>query len=252
MWQINVVNLSFTYSFRSLDIPTWSILYTQDSASPIMEELINFHDFTIIIITIITTLVGLNLLFICNYKITDQYLVQNQTTEILWTILPVFILLLIASPSLKALYLLDDPFSPNITIKATGHQWYWSYEYSDFPDLEFTAYILPEVDLLPQYNRLLETDNRVVLPLSTPIRVITTGGDVIHSWTVPALGVKADAIPGRLNQISFSINRPGIFYGQCSEICGTNHRFIPIKLEAVPIKNFIDWVNSNNSSDGWI
>ena len=187
----------------------------------------------------------------CKYKLSDRFLVQNQTTEILWTVLPVFILLAIASPSLKALYLLDDPFSPNITIKATGHQWYWSYEYSDFPDLEFTSYIIPEIDLPNNFNRLLETDNRVVLPLNTPIRVITTGGDVIHSWTVPSLGVKADAVPGRLNQITFSVSRPGVFFGQCSEICGANHRFIPIKLEVVPIKTFINWVNSNESPGGW-
>ena len=177
------------------------------------------------------------------YKRSNRFLVQNQTTEILWTILPVFILLLIASPSLKALYLLDDPFSPNITIKATGHQWYWSYEYSDFPDLEFFSYIIPESDLKLEDIRLLETDNRVVIPLNTPVRVITTGGDVIHSWTIPSLGVKADAVPGRLNQIIFSVKRVGVFYGQCSEICGANHRFIPIKIEVVPIKSFINWVN---------
>lgn len=184
------------------------------------------------------------------YKISNRFLVQNQTTEILWTILPVFILLIIASPSLKALYLLDDPFSPRITIKATGHQWYWAYEYSDFPDLEFTSYIIPEVDLTENRNRLLETDNRVVIPFNTPIRMITTGGDVIHSWTVPSLGVKADAVPGRLNQIIFSIKRPGVFYGQCSEICGANHRFIPIKLERVPMKTFINWVELSESFGG--
>lgn len=169
----------------------------------------------------------------------------------MWTIIPVFILLIIASPSLKALYLLDDPFSPRITVKATGHQWYWSYEYSDFPDLEFSSYIIPELDLNMNNRRLLETDNRLIIPTNTPIRVITTGGDVIHSWTIPALGVKADAVPGRLNQIIFSAKRPGIFFGQCSEICGANHRFIPIKLEIVPIKTFINWVEINESQDGW-
>nr|YP_009710395.1 cytochrome c oxidase subunit II [Ampithoe lacertosa]QFX74897.1 cytochrome c oxidase subunit II [Ampithoe lacertosa] len=223
-------------------MPTWSMLYMQDSASPMMEELSYFHDFTMIIISMITMLVGLNMLFMYKYKMSNRFLVQNQTTEILWTILPVFILLMIASPSLKALYLLDDPFSPSITIKATGHQWYWAYEYSDFPDLEFTSYMIPEVDLTENSNRLLETDNSVVIPFNTPIRMITTGGDVIHSWTVPSLGVKADAVPGRLNQMMFSIKRPGVFYGQCSEICGANHSFMPIKLESVPMKTFINWV----------
>lgn len=165
--------------------------------------------------------------------------------------MPVFILLLIATPSLKVLYLLDDPFSPNLTVKAVGHQWYWSYEYSDFPDLEFNSYIVPTSDLNPQESRLLETDNNIVLPINTQIRVITTAADVIHAWTIPALGVKVDAVPGRLNQLIISITRPGIFYGQCSEICGANHRFIPIKIEAVPITTFLNWVNNYNLFGGW-
>ena len=155
---------------------------------------------------------------------------------------PVFVLFIIAVPSLKVLYLIDDPFSPNLTIKAIGHQWYWSYEYSDFPDIEFNSYILPESDLTLSDRRLLETDNRLVVPVDSKIRVITTAADVIHSWTIPSMGVKADAVPGRLNQTIFSTNRTGIFYGQCSEICGANHRFIPIKIEVVPIKNFSDWL----------
>lgn len=228
--------------FNPSEISTWSILSFQDSASPGMEQLIMFHDFTIIIITLITRLVGIRILFIFYYKITNRFLLQEQVIEIIWTACPVFILLLIALPSLKTLYLLDDPFNPNLTVKAIGHQWYWSYEYSDFPHIEFDSYIVPREDS-QRFARLLETDNSVVLPIHTQIRVITTGADVIHSWTVPALGVKADAVPGRLNQIIFSINRPGIFFGQCSEICGSNHRFIPIKIEAVPIIRFISWVS---------
>ena len=177
---------------------------------------------------------------------------QNQTIEIVWTILPVFILIIIASPSLKALYLLDDPFSPNLTIKTIGHQWYWSYEYSDFPDIEFTSYIIPLRDLKIGSIRLLETDNNLILPVNNQIRMIIRASDVIHSWTIPALGVKADAVPGRLNQIMFSLKHVGVFFGQCSEICGANHRFIPIKLESTPIKNFINWVNNYNSLGGWV
>jgi cytochrome c oxidase subunit 2 len=185
--------------------------------------------------------------FICYFKLTDRFLIQNQTIEIIWTTCPVFILLIIALPSLKTLYLLDDPFNPNLTIKAIGHQWYWSYEYSDFPNIEFDSYMLPIEDTL-SINRLLETDNTLVIPTHSQIRIITTGADVIHAWTVPSLGIKADAVPGRLNQIIFSINRVGLFYGQCSEICGSYHRFIPIKIEAVPIKYFVNWVSSFNSS----
>lgn len=182
---------------------------------------------------------------------SDQHLLQDQTIEVVWTILPIFVLFIIAAPSLKVLYLVDDPFSPNLTIKAIGHQWYWSYEYSDFPGVEFDAYITPTKDNQERESRLLETDNNLVVPLNSQIRVITTGADVIHAWTIPALGVKSDAVPGRLNQLILSVKRPGLFYGQCSEICGANHRFIPIKIEVVPIENFTTWVNKINSFGGW-
>mgnify|MGYP001949720523 CR=1 FL=1 len=168
-------------------------------------------------------------------------LLQKQNIEIIWTTLPIIILLFIALPSLQALYIIDDPFKPNITIKTIGHQWYWSYQYSDFNNIEFEAYMDNKMP------RLLNTDNSLVLPTKTKIRIITTSTDVIHSWTIPTLGLKCDAIPGRLNQILTYINRTGIFYGQCSEICGTNHSFIPIKLEAVPKNFFISWMKKINS-----
>lgn len=190
----------------------------------------------------ITTLVGVNISLIFVYKVSDRFLLQNQTIEMIWTVAPVFILFIIAVPSLKVLYLIDDPFSPNLTIKAIGHQWYWSYEYSDFPDIEFNSYILPSNELKIRERRLLETDNSLVVPVGSKVRVITTAADVIHSWTIPSIGVKADAVPGRLNQTIFSTTRSGLFYGQCSEICGANHRFIPIKIEVVPIKNFSNWL----------
>nr|CTP93687.1 cytochrome c oxidase subunit II [Pseudoniphargus sorbasiensis] len=222
-------------------MPTWSMLMFQDSASPSMEQLIFFHDFAMIVVSMITALVGLNLIFISFYKFTDRLLLQSQLTEIVWTILPIFILLSIALPSLQALYLLDDPFSPNISVKAIGHQWYWSYEYSDFQDIEFDSYMSTNSSI-----RLLDTDNSLVLPTHSQIRVITTASDVIHSWAVPSLGIKADAVPGRLNQLMFIMNRPGMFFGQCSEICGANHSFMPIKIEAVPMPHFINWINKMN------
>lgn len=225
-------------------------MFFQDRASPIIEELIFFHDFTIIIITIITTVVGINIIIICWYKTSDRFLLQNQTTEILWTIGPIFILFVIASPSIKVLYLVDDPFTPRLRIKAVGHQWYWSYEYSDFPDLAFDSYIVPQKETPTERIRLLEVDNRLVVPVNTQTRIITTALDVIHAWTIPSLGVKADAVPGRLNQLIFRAKRVGLFYGQCSEICGANHRFMPIKIEVIPIKEFVSWVNEN-LFDGW-
>lgn len=218
------------------------MLAFQDSASFSIENLIHFHDIAIVILTIVTTLVLLNITFIIKYKLTNRYLLQEQTIEIIWTVVPIIILIIIALPSLQTLYNLEDPFTPNLTIKAVGHQWYWSYQYSDFPDLDFDAYMVKDRDRLP---RLIDADNSIVLPTHTKIRVITTATDVIHAWTVPSLGVKRDAVPGRLNQIIISINRTGLFFGQCSEICGANHRFIPIKLEAVPITTFINWIKNN-------
>lgn len=240
-----MTDLKPVYGETLLVIPTWASVNFQDSASPGIEQLIFFHDFTIVIITLITAIVGLSIFFICLYKLTNRVLLQEQSVEVIWTVLPVFILLRIALPSLKALYLLDDPFNPNLTIKAVGHQWYWSYEYSDFPGIEFDSYILPEENI-NLISRLLETDNSLVLPRIRQIRVIITGGDVIHSWTVPSLGVKADAVPGRLNQVMIHINRSGVFYGQCSEICGANHSFMPIKVEVVPILYFINWAKILN------
>nr|QQQ88661.1 cytochrome c oxidase subunit 2 [Hyalella cajasi] len=226
-------------------MPIWSSINFQDSASPGMEQLIFFHDFTMIILTLITVMVGLSMLSICSYKLTNRVLLQEQSIEVMWTVLPVVILLSIALPSLKALYLLDDPFNPNLTVKAVGHQWYWSYEYSDFPNIEFDSYMLPEENS-NFMARLLETDNSLVLPSLSQIRVIVTGSDVIHSWAVPSLGVKADAVPGRLNQVMMFINRCGVFYGQCSEICGANHSFMPIKVEVVPMQYFISWALVSN------
>nr|QQQ88934.1 cytochrome c oxidase subunit 2 [Hyalella cajasi] len=226
-------------------MPIWASINFQDSASPGMEQLIFFHDFTMIILTLITVMVGLNMLFICGYKLTNRVLLQEQSIEVMWTVLPVVILLSIALPSLKALYLLDDPFNPNLTVKAVGHQWYWSYEYSDFPNIEFDSYMLPE-ESSNFMARLLETDNSLVLPSLSQIRVIVTGSDVIHSWAVPSLGVKADAVPGRLNQVMMFISRCGVFYGQCSEICGANHSFMPIKVEVVPMPYFINWALVSN------
>nr|BAM75008.1 cytochrome c oxidase subunit II [Benthosema fibulatum] len=213
----------------------------QDAASPIMEELIYFHDHTLMILILISTLVFYMIIVMVSTKLTSMLVFDAQTIELVWTILPVVFLILIALPSLNVLYLMDEVDAPHLTLKAVGHQWYWSYEYSDYQDLSFDAYMVPTQDLLPGQFRLLETDNRVVVPTETPIRVMVSAEDVLHSWAVPALGVKLDAVPGRLNQTSFLAARPGVFYGQCSEICGANHSFMPIVLEAVPVKHFENW-----------
>nr|YP_009002517.1 cytochrome c oxidase subunit II [Cherax robustus]CDL72594.1 cytochrome c oxidase subunit 2 [Cherax robustus] len=229
-------------------MPTWGSLGLQDSASPLMEQLTYFHDHTMLILILITSLVGYILVNSAFNLYINRFLLENQEIEIIWTILPSVILIFIAMPSLRLLYLLDETNNSDLTIKTIGHQWYWSYEYSDFLDIEFDSYMLTP-DSYPTSNfRLLDVDNRVPIPFNTQIRLIISAADVIHSWTIPSLGVKADAVPGRLNQISFLVNRPGLFYGQCSEICGANHSFMPILLESISVDSFLNWISNNSEA----
>nr|URH16582.1 cytochrome c oxidase subunit II [Pericapritermes sp. 4 SH-2021a] len=222
---------------------TWLNLTLQDSASPVMEQLIYFHDHALMIMLMIITAVFYTMISIIQNKQTSRFILEGQMIETIWTIAPAVILVFIAIPSLRLLYLMDEIHNPVMTLKAVGHQWYWSYEYSDFTKLEFDSYMIQLEDQKIDTFRLLDTDNRIVLPMNSPIRMIVTAADVLHSWTVPSLGVKTDATPGRLNQVSFSINRPGLLYGQCSEICGANHSFMPIVIESVSTNQFINWVS---------
>lgn len=222
----------------------WGQLIFQDAASPIILQLISFHDHTLIILTLVISVVSYAIVIIILNKYTNRYLIEAQQIETIWTIVPAIILIFLALPSLRLLYLTDEVRNPSITLKAIGHQWYWRYEYTDFTDIEIDSYIIPTTDLTPGEYRLLEVDNRIVLPIQIEIRVLVTAADVIHAWTVPALGVKVDAVPGRLNQLGFTINTPGVFYGQCSEICGANHSFIPICVEVVNIKSFTNWITN--------
>jgi len=224
----------------------WGQLLLQDAASPIILQLISFHDHTLIILSLVLTVVTYALIIIIFNKLSNRYLLDAQYIETVWTILPAIILLFLALPSLRLLYLTDELRNPNITLKAIGHQWYWRYEYTDFTNVELDSYILPTSDLSPGIYRLLEVDNRVVIPIQTDIRILVTAADVIHAWTIPALGLKVDAVPGRLNQLRVLINMPGIYYGQCSEICGANHSFIPISIEVVNLKRFTTWAKSIN------
>nr|YP_009002226.1 cytochrome c oxidase subunit II [Acanthacorydalis orientalis]AHG99127.1 cytochrome c oxidase subunit II [Acanthacorydalis orientalis]UFZ12815.1 cytochrome c oxidase subunit II [Acanthacorydalis sinensis] len=225
---------------------TWSNLNLQDSASPLMEQLTFFHDHTLLILIMITMLVGYLMMTLFFNKFTNRLLLEGQTIEIIWTILPAITLIFIALPSLQLLYLLDEISDPAITFKAIGHQWYWSYEYSDFMNTEFDSYMIPLNEMNNENFRLLDVDNRIILPMLSQIRVLVTATDVLHSWAIPSLGVKIDATPGRLNQTSFFMNRPGLYYGQCSEICGANHSFMPIVIESVSSKSFINWIKNYN------
>nr|BAK23189.1 cytochrome c oxidase subunit II [Rasbora cephalotaenia] len=213
----------------------------QDAASPVMEELLGFHDHALMIVFLISTLVLYIIIAMVSTKLTNKFILDSQEIEIVWTVLPAIILILIALPSLRILYLMDEINDPHVTVKAMGHQWYWSYEYTDYEDLGFDSYMVPTLDLTPGGFRLLETDHRMVVPQESPVRLLVSAEDVLHSWAVPSLGIKMDAVPGRLNQATFIVLRPGMFYGQCSEICGANHSFMPIVVESVPLKNFELW-----------
>ena len=216
----------------------------QDAASEIMEKIIFFHDQIMFILTIIVTIVLWLLIRALTIKHYYKYLFEGTLIEIIWTLIPTGILIFIAFPSLKLLYLMDEVIDPALTIKAIGHQWYWSYEYSDYgtKTIEFDSYMIPTSDLNMGDLRLLEVDNRLIVPIETPVRVLVTAADVIHAFAVPSLGVKVDAVPGRLNQTRFFLKRPGVFYGQCSELCGANHSFMPIVIEAVSLEKYLSWV----------
>nr|AKJ76828.1 cytochrome c oxidase subunit II [Gambelia wislizenii] len=220
----------------------------QDAASPIMEELLHFHDHALMIVFLISALVLYTITLMMTTNLTHTNTMDAQEVEMIWTILPAIILIMIALPSLRILYLMDEINNPHLTIKTMGHQWYWSYEYTDYEDLAFDSYMIPTQDLNPGNFRLLEVDNRMVVPMESPIRMLISAEDVLHSWAVPSLGVKTDAIPGRLNQTTFITSHPGLFYGQCSEICGSNHSFMPIVVEAVPLLNFEHWSTTLLSS----
>lgn len=221
----------------------------QNSNSPIFDIIIFFHDFTIIILIFITLIITFIIYKIINNKLIDRFLLQGHTIELIWTITPIFILIFIAIPSIKILYLTDETHSNKLTIKSIGHQWYWRYEYSDFINLNFDSFIIPPQLLEPNNFRLLDVDNRCIIPFNFPIRILTTSIDVIHSWTVPSLGIKIDSTPGRLNQSFLFSYRPGLFFGQCSEICGINHSFIPIVIESTNFSYFKKWlqyIHTNN------
>nr|DAC76781.1 TPA_asm: cytochrome c oxidase subunit II [Pseudomyrmex flavicornis] len=223
---------------------TW-LMGLQNSNSPVYDMMIFFHDFTMMILTFITVMIFLVIMSFWSNSFTNRYLLEGNFMEIMWTIMPMITLIFIAIPSIKILYLSDEVMNNSMTIKTIGHQWFWSYEYSDLNNMEFDSFMIPYSS--KENFRLLDVDNRCVMPMNYPIRMLTSSTDVIHSWTVPSLGVKMDSTPGRLNQSLIWLNRPGLFFGQCSEICGINHSFMPIVVESTNFKNFKKWVIMNSA-----
>ena len=218
-----------------------------------MEGLVELHDNIMFYLVIILFGVGWIILQVIRNKIAGKFLISHKYVnhgtliELIWTITPALILILIAFPSFKLLYLMDEVSDPSMSVLAEGHQWYWSYQYPDFLNqdddfIEFDSYLVPESDLEDGGLRMLEVDNKIIIPELTHVRFIVTGADVIHSFACPALGIKCDAYPGRLNQSSVFLNRQGVFYGQCSEICGVLHSSMPISVESVSIEKFLEWL----------
>jgi len=233
----------------------WQVFF-QDSASPVMEGITNLHHDLMFFITFILFFVLVILfrtLYFFNYvrgRVASN-VIHGTAIEIIWTVVPSFVLIVVALPSFALLYSIDEVIDPSLTIKCVGRQWYWAYEYSDsnkeIGSLNFDSYMIPEDELELGELRLLEVDNRIVLPLGTHIRILVTAADVLHSWAVPSLGIKVDACVGRLNETSMFALREGVFFGQCSEICGVGHANMPIVVEAVSIDNYIKWLIGKNN-----
>ena len=236
------------------DAPEAWQLGFQDPATPHMQGIIDLHHDIMFFVVSITLFVSWMLVrtlqtFTKTVNPYAEKITHGTFIEIVWTLTPSLILVVIALPSFALLYSMDEIVDPALTIKALGHQWYWSYEYTDYntsdePAIAFDSYMIADDDLTEKSHRLLDVDNKLYLPIEVNIRLLITSGDVLHSWAVPALGVKLDACPGRLNQTSVYIKRPAVFYGQCSEICGVNHGFMPIAVEAVSLDDYVSWISS--------
>ena len=237
--------LTGTGAWASTPAP-WQ-LGLQEAATPLMRSIDDLHDILLVIVTLITLFVLALLLYVIwrfreSKNPTPTRTTHNTVVEVLWTVIPVVILVLIAIPSFKLLYYSDTLPKADMTVKAIGHQWYWTYEYPDHGDFSFDATILTDDELKPGQPRLLSVDNRVVVPVDKVVRVQVTADDVLHAWAMPAFGVKVDAVPGRLNEVWFKAERTGVYYGQCSELCGVNHGFMPIRVDVVTLPEFNAWV----------
>ncbi len=225
----------------------------QVPVSTVAKDIYDMHFFVLILMTLITLFVLGLILWVCyryseNKNKKPSKTVHNTLIEILWTAIPVLILVVIAIPSFKLLYKADVVPEPDMTIKAIGYQWYWGYEYPDHGNFAYEAFMLQSAEELEEekpFKRMLTTDTKVVVPVNKIIRVQVTAADVLHSWAVPAFGVKTDAVPGRLNETWFKADKTGIYYGMCSELCGVNHQSMPIEIHVVTENEFIAWVEES-------
>ncbi|YP_010042633.1 cytochrome c oxidase subunit II (mitochondrion) [Aphidius gifuensis] len=222
----------------------WYMFNFQDTNSYIMTLMTYFHDFIMMILFMIMIFIIYIMLWFFLNKFINRQIMHNQLLELIWTLIPMLILVFMAIPSLKILYMVEEIINPFMTLNILGHQWYWSYEYVDFKNLLFDSFMIQDNFIDLGNYRLLEVDNHLIIPYNMNIRFLVSSVDVIHSWAISSLGIKVDATPGRVNQIMSNLNRVGIFYGQCSEICGLNHSFMPIVLESTNLLFFFNWVKN--------
>nr|BBE15723.1 cytochrome c oxidase subunit 2 [Echiniscus testudo] len=218
----------------------WEQLNFQNSSSFLMSELYYLMDYLNYFIFFIMLFTGYFMLIFSMNKKNFYFNSENHLVELIWTLIPGIILIFIAIPSLNLLYCSEEVYKPILSLKTIGHQWYWTYEYSNFKNLEFDSFMLPYSS--NSQFRLLDVDNRLNLPFFSPVQMFVTSSDVLHSWTIPSLGFKADANPGRLNVLYFVVNKMGSYFGQCSELCGTNHSFMPINMVTTNMNNFKNWI----------
>nr|YP_010567843.1 cytochrome c oxidase subunit II [Lampsilis cariosa]UZC55510.1 cytochrome c oxidase subunit II [Lampsilis cariosa] len=223
----------------------WGQFGFQDSFGDLGFELAFFHDHAMFVLVLVSSFVGYMMVCLLKSSLSSRFVMEAQGLEAAWTMIPGLLLLVLAIPSVRLLYLLDEVGGPVVTVKAVGHQWYWSYEFGDGASLvSFDSYLMGMEDVGSGGYRLLEVDNRCVLPYGVDSRVLVSSADVIHAWALPSIGVKVDAVPGRINQLGMHLMSSGVMYGQCSEICGVNHSFMPIGLESVSPKVFYHWLIS--------
>nr|WLE66200.1 cytochrome c oxidase subunit II [Aphidius gifuensis]WLE66239.1 cytochrome c oxidase subunit II [Aphidius gifuensis]WLE66369.1 cytochrome c oxidase subunit II [Aphidius gifuensis]WLE66382.1 cytochrome c oxidase subunit II [Aphidius gifuensis]WLE66395.1 cytochrome c oxidase subunit II [Aphidius gifuensis] len=222
----------------------WYMFNFQDTNSYIMTLMTYFHDFIMMILFMIMIFIIYIMSWFFFNKFINRQIMHNQLLELIWTLIPMLILVFMAIPSLKILYMVEEIINPFMTLNILGHQWYWSYEYVDFKNLLLDSFMIQDNFIDLGNYRLLEVDNHLIIPYNMNIRFLVSSVDVIHSWAISSLGIKVDATPGRVNQIMSNLNRVGIFYGQCSEICGLNHSFMPIVLESTNLLFFFNWVKN--------
>jgi cytochrome c oxidase subunit 2 len=247
LFAVASVPFAFAQAPPTTEPHNWQLGF-QQAATPVKERIASFHDELLIIITLITIFVmGLLAYVIVRFNARANPVptrtTHNTLIEVIWTVVPVLILVIIAIPSFKLMYYMDRTAKADMTIKVTGHQWYWSYEYPDAGEVGFDSNIIPVDQLKPGQKRLLDVDNRLIVPVDTTVRVLIIGSDVMHSWFVPSFGVQMYAVVGRSNESWFNVEKEGVYYGQCNQICGVNHAFMPIVVEAVSKQAFAKWVD---------